>query len=344
MELAVSYPSSTDFRAVIAEVGALERAGVDAFWVGESYGFDSATALGAMAMRTTRARLGFGVMPVQTRSSALIAMTAAGLDRLSDGRAILGLGVSGARVVEGWHGAPYRASADTLRATVEAARSIWRREPMPEQLRSAEARRHRQLKLIHAPSRQGIPVYLATSGERNVALTAEIAEGWLAAFLVPEKLDNVWGTAIARGTALRDSALPPLAIHTGVYLAIEQGQDAALAAHRQRLAHYIGGMGSPDRNAYARIAALYGFDREVTRIQNLYGLGQREDAARAVPDELLRATCVIGSEAEAADRLHAFARAGVTSLSLSFAGIDLEQRCAQIERCRSIVDTREAAS
>ncbi len=216
MELSTTLPYAADPRRAAEEAAALERAGVDAIWVAEAYGFDAPTIMGFLAARTERARIGSAILDVYSRTPALIAQTAAGLDALSGGRALLGLGASGPQVVESWHGTPYDRPLGRTRETIELCRRIWRREvidhhgitdmPLPPE---KGGRFGKPLKILSRPVRPGIPVYVAALGPANVRMTAELADGRLPALFVPERAADVWGGPLAEGTARRDPALGP---------------------------------------------------------------------------------------------------------------------------------------
>src|SRR5919202_4350349 len=198
----------------------LEQAGLDVVWVAEAYGNDAATRLGYLAAKTQRVQLASGIFPIYSRTPALLAQTAAGLDEISDGRAVLGLGASGPQVIEGWHGVPYDKPVQRTREIMEICRAIWRREeihyngraitlPLPPGRGTGLGK---ALKILTHPVRSRIPIYLASMGERSVELAAELAEGWLPIFFVPEKADAIWGQALRRGLAKRSEDLGPLEI------------------------------------------------------------------------------------------------------------------------------------
>ncbi|MFD6550874.1 LLM class flavin-dependent oxidoreductase, partial [Streptomyces sp. NPDC058398] len=210
MELSMSLPYAGNPRAAADEAAALESAGLDAVWVAEAYGFDSPTVMGYLAARTERMRIGSAILNVYSRTPALIAQTAAGLDALTNGRALLGIGASGPQVVEGWHGRRYDRPLGRTRETIELARRIWRREviehrgitdlPLPPEKGGSLGR---PLKLLTRPVRESVPVYVAALGPANVRMTAQLADGWLPFLYVPEHAAKVWGRPLAEGTASR---------------------------------------------------------------------------------------------------------------------------------------------
>lgn len=316
------------FLEAVAELRDLEHAGLDVVFVSELYSFDAVSQLGYLAAATERLEIASGILQLYSRTPTLTAMTAAGLDYVSGGRFTLGLGVSGPQVVEGFHGVAYDAPLARTREVVEICRAVWRRETLVHDGEHYQiplgpgqgTGLGKPLKLLNRPVRERIPVMLAAIGPRNTALAAEIAEVWEPIFFLPERARDAFGAALDDGAARRDPALGPLQIYVDVPCAI--GDDAAataeaLDAARLRLAHYIGGMGARGRNFYFDLACRYGWATEAALIQDLYLGGRRRDAAAAVPEELVRGVSVIGTPAEAADRVAAFAEAGVTTLSLS---------------------------
>lgn len=216
MELSLPLNYAGDPREACDQVATLEPAGLDAVWVAEAYGFDSPTIMGYLAARTERMKIGAAILNVYSRTPALIAQTGAGLDAISGGRALLGLGASGPQVVEGWHGKAYDKPLGRTRETVELCRRIWRREiidhhgitdmPLPKEKGGLLGK---PLKILTRPVREEIPLYIASLGPANVRLTAEIADGWLPTLYIPEKARQVWGTALAGGAAKRDPARGP---------------------------------------------------------------------------------------------------------------------------------------
>lgn len=317
-------------RPIAERATEFEGAGVDILWVGEAYGFDAPTLLGHLSAVTRRVELGFGILPVFSRTPALVAMTAAGLDAVSDGRAILGLGTSGPQVIEGWHGLPFDRPLGRTRETIDICRAVWaRREPLayggevfavPRPDGAGKA-----LKLAARPIRDRIPIWIASLGPANVALTAERADGWLPVFYVPEKSAAAFGEALSEGLANRDPALGPLEIAGGGPFAITD--DPAEVARlrdrgRRHLAFYVGGMGSRKRNYYHSLMCRYGWEAAADTIQSHYLEGRRAEAEAAVPDELLEKTSLIGPEGYLKDRLAAHREAGVTVIDITPVGPD----------------------
>ncbi|CAM5674823.1 LLM class F420-dependent oxidoreductase [Streptomyces spiroverticillatus] len=323
MEISVPLSYAGDPREGCDQIAALESAGLDAVWVAEAYGFDSPTIMGYLAARTTRMKIGAGILNVYSRTPALIAQTGAGLDAISGGRALLGLGASGPQVIEGWHGKPYDKPLGRTRETVELCRRIWKREvidhhgitdmPLPKE---KGGKLGKPLKILTKPVRDEIPVYVASLGPANVELTAEIADGWLPTLFLPEKADAVWGSALAAGRAKRDPALGPLQTVAGGILAI--GEDAAAVRDfaRPQIALYVGGMGAKGKNFYNDLAVAYGYEEEAATIQDLYLQGKKKEAEAAVPDEFCELMSLCGPESYVRERVEAFRAAGVTMLNV----------------------------
>jgi F420-dependent oxidoreductase-like protein len=317
-------------RDTVVRIGELERNGLDIIWVGEPYGFDAPTTLAYLAARTERLQLGAGILPIYSRTPTLTAMTAAGLDFLSGGRAILGLGASGPQVVEGWHGVPYDKPLQRTREVVDIARQVWRREvvrhdgpvyylPLPE---GQGLGLGKPLKMIVPPLRPEIPIYIAALGAKTVEYTAAAAEGWLPLFFAPDAADKVWGDPLAAGLSRRPDSLPPLEICAGGVVAI--GPDAAVKRDlaRPQIALYVGGMGARGHNFYNDLFASYGYEQEARVIQDLYLSGKKREAEAAIPAAFLEQVSLCGPSGYVAERLAAYRAAGVTVLNVDPVGSD----------------------
>jgi F420-dependent oxidoreductase-like protein len=346
VRIGIQASYSGGFRETAAEIRELESAGLDLATVAEVYTFDAVSQLGYLAAVTERVELMSGIFPIYSRTPALTAMTAAGLDFVSGGRFTLGLGASGPQVVEGWHGVPYDAPLQRTREVVEICRQVWRRErlvhegpkytiPLPAEQGTGLGK---PLKLINTPVRDRIPVMLAALGPKNVEMAAEIAEAWEPIFFMPERAGTVWGDSLAAGKAKRDPALGDLQIVVGVSVAIGDDVDPALEQVRPQLALYIGGMGARGKNFYNDLARRYGYEDEARTIQDLYLDGRKDEAAAAVPDELVRAVSLVGPESYVAERVAAFREAGVTTLVLQPLDGSPEGRLRTVETMRKIAD------
>ncbi len=325
MRIGIALDYSGGFHEGVDRIVELEKAGIDIAVVAEAYSFDAVSQLGYLAAKTNTVELASGVFPIYIRTPSLLAMTAAGLDFVSDGRFRLGIGTSGPQVVEGFHGVEFDAPLGRTREIVEICRQVWRRE------RVQYAGKHYQiplpagrgtglgkpLQLINRPVRERIPITIAALGPKNVELTAEIAEGWQPVFYLPAKANLVWGEALAAGAAKRDPALGPLDVMVHASLAIGDDVEERLAWVKPQLALYIGGMGAKGRNFYHNLATRYGFGEVADRIQELYLSGRKGEAIDLVPDELVRGMSLVGPRGYVAERLAAFAEAGVTTLLVS---------------------------
>ncbi|NNH69427.1 LLM class F420-dependent oxidoreductase [Nocardia uniformis] len=345
MRIGLSINYTDGFKEVAAEVADLERAGLDIVFVPEAYSYDAVSGLGYLAAKTERVQLASGILQLYTRTPTLTAMTAAGLDYVSDGRYVLGLGASGPQVIEGFHGVPYDAPIGRTREVLDICRKVWRRErlehqgkyytiPLPEGQGTGLGK---PLKLINHPVRERIPVLLAALGPKNVELAAEMAEGWQPIFFLPEKADAVWGDSVKAGLAKRDPALGKLDVYAGPALAIGDNVEPLREFVKPHLALYIGGMGAKGKNFYHTLATKYGYGAEADRIQELYLAGKKEEAAKVVPDDLVRDISLIGSPAFVKERIEAFRAAGVTVLNTVPLAATPAERVKLIEQLRELV-------
>jgi F420-dependent oxidoreductase-like protein len=298
-----------------------------------------------LAAKTERVDIGSAILPIYSRTPTLIAMTAAGIDAISGGRCQLGLGASGPQVIEGFHGVPYDRPLTRTREIIDICRQVWAREaplihegaayhiPLPPGEGTGLGK---PLKLINHPVRPRIPIWVAALGEKNVAMTAEVADGWLPIFFMPDKAKEVFGDSLAAGTAKRDPALETLQIAAGGLFAI--GEESEVAPIRElgrgMAALYIGGMGAKGKNFYNALARRYGYEKEAAEIQDLYLSGKKDEAAALVPAELLEGTSLCGPQSYIKERVAALADAGVTHLNVSPVGSD---PVAMIEKLRSWV-------
>jgi F420-dependent oxidoreductase-like protein len=342
MRIGMPLAYSGDFAETADAIAEYEAVGLDVVFLAESYSFDAVSRLGYLAARTTRLQLASGILNVYSRTPALLAMTAAGLDHVSNGRFLLGIGASGPQVVEGFHGLPYTAPLARTREVVEICRSVWRREPLDHQgaqIHVPLTPEHggsglgKPLKLINHPVRERVPMLLAALGPRNVALAAELFEAWEPIFFFPEGSTAAFGDALAEGTARRDAALGPLQVFADAKVLVTEDRDEearGLQEVRDHLALYVGGMGARGRNFYNDLACRYGFEAEARRVQDLFLTGRKAEAAAALPEELVRGVSLVGSRARVADRLAAFAGAGVTTLNAAPVGADPAARLASI--------------
>ena len=301
-----------------------ERLGYDSVWTAEAYGSDAVTMAAWVAARTQRIHVGTGIMQIAGRSPAMTAMTAMTLDALSGGRFRLGLGVSNPQVVEGWHGQAWGKPLTKTREYVEIVRAILRRDAplsyrgehyeIPYAGADATGLGKPLRSILHG--RADLPIYLAAIGPKNVALAAEIAQGWIPVYFSPwrmklfrEWLDEGFRKAGTSGAGF--DIMPMVVVHVSDDLA------AARAPIKSRLALYVGGMGARGKNFYNDVARRYGYDEAARTIQDLYLAGKKAEAEAAVPDALADEVALVGPRERIRERLAEWKRAGVTSIMVS---------------------------
>lgn len=330
MKLSTQLTYSGNPREAADRVAELETAGLDTVWVAEAYGFDSPTLMGYLAARTETVEIGAAILNVYSRTPGALAQTAAGLDNVSGGRAILGLGASGPQVIEGWHGVPYDKPLGRTREVVDIVRAALRRErlehdgaifklPLPQ---SQGTGLGKPLKMLTKPERSAVPIYVAALGKKNVEGTAEYADGWLPFLFAPERANDVWGAALAAGRAKRPEDLGPLQIAAGGMVSVGEDVKGMLDLVRPTVALYVGGMGAKGRNFYNTLMCEYGFEKEAAQIQEMYLDGHKRDAEAVVPVEMLEMCNLVGPESYVKERIAAFAEAGVTNLQVMPAPAD----------------------
>jgi F420-dependent oxidoreductase-like protein len=308
-------PPGTNPADLVPLVHRAEELGFDSVWAAEAWGTDAVTVLAWMAAKTTRIKIGSAIMQIPGRSPANTAMTAATLDLMSGGRFILGLGTSGPQVVEGWHGDRWGRPLGKTREYVEIVRAALRREVVEhhgEHYRvpydGADATGlGKPLKLMLRPLRPDIPIYLAAIGPKNVALAADIADGWLPIFVDPERFGDAFATSLA---GMRDG----FEIAASVTVLVGDDVDALRDALKPYIALYVGGMGAKGKNFYNALVRRYGWDDAAERVQELYLGGHKRDAAAAVPDGLVDALALVGPKERIRDRLDAWRETPVTTL------------------------------
>jgi len=347
MRVGIFLSYAGGFAETVTELAGYEKAGADIVFVPEAYSFDAVSQLGYIAAKTERMQIASGIFPLYSRTPALLAMTAAGLDYVSNGRFMLGLGASGPQVIEGWHGVPYDAPIGRAREIIEICRMVWRRDRLAYQGRYYRLPMEggtglgKPLKLINHPVRERIPVALAAIGPKNVAAAVELAESWMPIFFLPEKSAEVWGAAVAEGGARRDPSLGPLDVIAHAPLAIGDDVDQVAALRdrsRPELALYIGGMGARGRNFYNDLARRLGYEAAAAAIQDAYLDGRRAEAEALVPADLIERTSLIGPEGHVRERLAAYREAGVTTLNVTPLAPTHEARVRLIERIRALAD------
>jgi F420-dependent oxidoreductase-like protein len=330
--LSLGYaPPGTNPADLFPLVQEAERLGFDSVWVAEAWGTDAVSVLGWLAARTERIKLGSAIMQIPGRTPANAAMTAATLDLLSGGRFLLGLGTSGPQVVEGWHGQPWGKPLGKTREYVEIVRKALRREVVEH---AGEHYRipwdgpgatglGKPLRLMLRPTRSEIPIYVAALGPKNIALAAEIADGWLPIFVAPERFDEAFGPSLA-------SAPPGFEVAATASVLVGDDVPALRDALRPHLALYVGGMGAKGRNFYNALVRRYGWEEEAERIQELYLSGRQREAIAAVPDELVDAVSLLGPKERIAERLEAWRETPVTTLVLGTTQPEALQALAEL--------------
>lgn len=309
----------------LALVREAERLGYASAWVAEAYGSDAPTVLAWLAGQTSTIGLGAGVMQIPARTPAMTAMTAATLDTLSGGRFLLGLGVSGPQVSEGWHGVRFADPLGRTREYVDVVRTALRREPVTyageHHTLPLPGGAGKALRLTIRPPRPDLPVYLAAVGPRNLRLAGEVADGWLAVFLSPEHSAGQFDAVRqGRSSSGRGTAADPLAgfdVVATVPVVVTDDLEQARAAVADYTALYLGGMGSREQNFYNAQACRMGFGDAAAQIQDLYLDGRPRDAAAAVPFDLVDATALVGPPERIAARVGRYAEAGVTTLAVA---------------------------
>ncbi|MCY3796930.1 MAG: LLM class F420-dependent oxidoreductase [Chloroflexi bacterium] len=309
-----------------------DRLGYHAVWTSEAYGSDCITPLAWIGALTKNIKLGTGIMQMPARSPAMTAMTAMTLDQLSGGRVLLGLGLSGPQVVEGWHGRPYGKPLAKTREYLSIVRQILEREaPLAHQ------GEHYQIpysgddatglgkplkSILHG--RADMPIYLASIGPKNVELTAEIADGWLPILFAPAHYQKTYAAAVAAGfaKAADGKRQSDFDIAPSVTVVIDDDLEPAYNQIKPVLALYIGGMGAKGKNFYYDLACRYGFEGAAEAIQRCYLSGRRGEAIIQVPDALVDAVALVGSKARIRDRLQIWRDSPITTLNVTVFSLD----------------------
>jgi F420-dependent oxidoreductase-like protein len=296
-----------------------ERLGFDSVWTAEAYGSDAVTPLTWVGALTSRIKLGTGILQMPARTPAMTAMTAATLDLLSGGRVLLGLGLSGPQVVEGWHGQPYGKPLVRTREYIEIVRRIWAREA-PLDYKGAEYQipieggtgLGKPLKMIIHPLRPRIPIYLAAIGPKNIELAGEIADGWLPIFFSPQR-ENAYLAPLRAGLAKRQAA-ETFDIAPTVTIVLGSDAQGCRDFLKPMLALYVGGMGARGKNFYNDLVCRYGYEAAAHQIQGLYLEGKKNEAAAAVPDALVDEVALCGPKERIAELLEPWKTSRATTL------------------------------
>lgn len=316
-----------------------DRLGVYVVWTAEAYGSDAVTPLAWIGAQTENIKLGTAIMQMPGRSPANTAMTAMTLNQLSGGRMVLGLGLSGPQVAEGWHGQGYKRPLTRSREYINVVRQIFERKaPM-----SIDGKLYqipytgegsmglgRALKSTLS-AQPDIPIYLASIGPKNVALTAEIADGWLPVFFSPERYDEIYKPHVDAGFAKAGAgkSIDDFDIAPNVFVNVTDNLDVGYNSLRPFLALYIGGMGAKGKNFYNDLARRYGYEEAAEKIQDLYLSGRKGEAMMAVPEGLIDEVALVGSRARIKDRLQRWQDSAITTMNIS---------CMDINSLRTMVE------
>ena len=346
MKLAIQFGVSTstssneDWASAVAYAVEAERLGVDSAWTAETWGYDGATPLAYLAAKTSRIRLGTGILQIGTRTPALTAMTAMSLASLSGDRFLLGLGVSGPQVIEGWHGVRFARPLQRLRETVEIVRKVTRGErlvyhgevyqvPLPDGEGKALT--------PNVPPRPNLPVYLATLGPKSLELTGELADGWLGTSFIPEHA-SLFFEPIAAGAARAGRTIADLDLQVAAgVVAFSDDVERLIAPRKPGLAFTLGAMGSRQHNFYNDVYRRAGYADVALEVQDLWFKKQREAAAARIPDELVLKTNLIGTQEMVRERLRIHQRAGVNTLQVNPDGQTLDERLATLSHLIELV-------
>jgi F420-dependent oxidoreductase-like protein len=320
-----------------------ERLGYDSVWTAEAYGSDAATILGWLAQATDRIKLGSAIFQMPGRSAAMTAMTAATLDQLSDGRMLLGIGSSGPQVAEGWHGQRFakqlqrtREYVAVVRMALDRQRVVFKGETLELPLPDGPGK---PLKLTIAPVQERIPIYIAAIGPKNTTLAAEISDGWLPTLFSPEHVGEfrpLLEEGFARaggGKGFDDFDIVPT-----VTAMVSDDHESARDAMRHYVALYVGGMGSRKQNFYNALVQRYGFEDAAREVQDLYLEGRKDEAAAALPGELIDTVCLVGPPDVVRERLAVYRDAGVGTLMISPMAWTFEDRLAQLRAVAELAE------
>lgn len=348
MKLAINFsPFNEDWYMAVTYALEAERLGVDMAWTAETWGYDGATPLGYLAAKTTRLHLGTGIMQVGARTPAMTAMTAMSLASLSGDRFILGLGVSGPQVIEGWHGVSFARPLQRLREVITIVRMVTRGErliyhgdiyqlPLP----GGEGK----ALVSSARPRPDIPIYLATLGPKSLELTGELADGWLGTSFIPEHA-SMFFESIAAGATRAGRALTDLDLQVAAgVVAFSDDVDSLIAPRKAGLAFTLGAMGSRQHNFYNDVYRRAGYEDVALEVQDLWLKGQREAATGRVPDDLVLKTNLIGTEDMVRRRIRTYRDAGVNTLRVDPDGQTLQERLMTLARLVDLVKEVNAES
>ena len=330
---------SGEFESVVNFAVEAEKLGVDVAWSAEAWGYDAVAPLAYLGARTTRMKLGTGIMQISARTPSMTAMTALTMAAITGGRFLLGLGASGPQVVEGLQGKPFAQPLKRMRETLDILRLAFRGEKLEYQ------GRHHRLPLpggegkalrLSQPGNADIPVYLATLSPKALELTGELADGWLGTSFTPEHAEAHL-EHIARGASRAGRSLDDIEIAVGGSVGFGDDVEGMVAGLKPRLAFTLGAMGSAQTNFYNDAFRRGGFEDAAIEVQKLWLEGKREEAARRVPDEMVMQTTLLGSEAMVRERIRKYRDAGVNQLRLDPLGKSASARLDTLGRAVELV-------
>ena len=322
-------------------VTAAERLGYESVWAAESYGSDVVSVLAWLAAQTKEINLGAAILQVPARPPAAAAMAGATIDKLSGGRFLFGFGPSGPQVSEGWYGVPYAKPWGRTREYIEVVREIIAREgPLEHQgehytlpLPGGEGK---PLKLNFHPLRNEIPVFVGAIGRKSVELAAEICDGWIPIFFSVDAFEATWGEHLEAGFAKGGRQRSDLEVSPSLQVAIDGDLEAAKSVVKAGLVLYFGGMGSRKTNFYVDLAHRFGFGEVADEVQKRFQDGDRAGAFEAMPDEIVEATSLVGTEEEVRERVERFRGAGIDRMIVSPVHVDRAEQLHTLERLASV--------
>lgn len=344
VKVATGFGSGGGWDEAVSWVLEAEKLGVDSVWTAEAWGFDAVTPLAYLAGKTEKVKLGTSIMQAGTRTPAAVAMTALTMQSLSNGRFILGLGNSGPQVIEGWHGIRFdrplqrlREIVDIVRMAASGERVIYNGKVYQLPLPGGEGR---ALKVSAPPAH--VPIYLATLGPKSLEVTGEIADGWLASSFTADNSGPLLD-AIRRGAERAGRDFNSIERQAGGVVQFGDDLDKLIAPRKSGFAFEMGAMGSAEHNFYKDAYVMQGFEEAANRVQALWLERKRDEAAAAVPDELVIKANLLGTEAMVKDRIRAYRDAGITSISVSPEGNSLGERIETLGRFMKLVAEVNAA-
>lgn len=339
MRVAIGFDLATEnWDEAAAYVAEAEKMGVDFVWSAEAWGHDAVSPLAFLAARTSRMKLGTGIMQVGTRTPALVVMTALSLASMSHDRFVLGFGTSGPQVIEGWHGFRFERPLQRMREIIEIVRIACTGERLSYQGKFYELPLPGgEGKALRSGARpRPIPIYLATLGPRALEMTGELADGWLGTSFMPEHA-SVFTDRLAAGAGKAGRSLSDLDLQAGGVVAFGDDVEKLIAPRRAGVAFTLGAMGSREHNFYNQAYQRAGYEDLASKVQEVWLSGDREAAVAMIPDEIVVRTNLVGTEAMVCDRIRAYRNAGITTLRLQPDGKTLDERLQTLGRAVDLV-------